>query len=63
VFFNRLGELSLQDFTEAIRLQPDYADAFIDRGLARQAKSDVEGALQDYSEAHPPRIQTQELSG
>ena len=36
---------------EAIRLKPDYADAFNNRGNARSAKGDVEGALQDYNEA------------
>jgi tetratricopeptide (TPR) repeat protein len=42
---------ALQDYTEAIRLKPDYADAFYNRGVARRAKGDVDGALQDYTEA------------
>jgi tetratricopeptide (TPR) repeat protein len=37
--------------TEAIRLKPDYADAFYNRGLARHKKGDVDGALADYDEA------------
>ena len=41
----------LRCYSEAIRLRPDYADAFINRGIARKAKGDLEGALQDYSEA------------
>src|ERR1017187_3054635 len=41
----------LRFYTEAIRLKPDYADAYNNRGNARQAKGDVEGALQDYTEA------------
>jgi tetratricopeptide (TPR) repeat protein len=41
----------LRFYTEAIRLKPDYADAFYNRGIARGAKGDVEGALQDYTEA------------
>ncbi|MGA2992697.1 MAG: tetratricopeptide repeat protein, partial [Candidatus Korobacteraceae bacterium] len=41
----------LRFYTEAIRLNPDHADAFINRGVARRAKGDVEGALQDYNEA------------
>jgi len=41
----------LRDYTEAIRLKPDFAIAFHNRGLARRAKSDVESALQDYNEA------------
>lgn len=38
-------------YTQAIRLKPDYAEAFINRGLARQDKGDLEGALKDYDEA------------
>ena len=41
----------LRFYTEAIRLKPEYADAFINRGNARSEKGDVEGALQDYNEA------------
>ncbi len=53
-------EGALQDYNEAIRLKPDYADAFYNRGLARSAKGDAEGALQDHNEAirlgYDPRI-------
>jgi tetratricopeptide (TPR) repeat protein len=41
----------LRFFSEAIRLKPDYAKAFYNRGIARSDKGDVDGALQDYSEA------------
>ena len=41
----------LRFYSEAMRLKPDYADAFNNRGLARTAKGDIEGALQDYNEA------------
>ncbi len=41
----------LRFYSEAIRLKPDYAEAFNNRGIARYAKGDLEGALQDYSEA------------
>jgi lipoprotein NlpI len=41
----------LQDYDEAIRLKPDYADPFNNRGIARRAKGDLEGALQDFNEA------------
>jgi tetratricopeptide (TPR) repeat protein len=41
----------LRFYTEAIRLEPDYALAFYDRGVARDEKGDLEGALQDYGEA------------
>ena len=38
-------------YTEAIRLKPDFAIAFHNRGLARYNKGDYDGALQDYTEA------------
>ncbi|HEX3681179.1 MAG TPA: tetratricopeptide repeat protein [Bryobacteraceae bacterium] len=41
----------LRFFSEAIRLQPDYAKAFYNRGLARYAKGDLDGAIKDYNEA------------
>lgn len=37
--------------SEAIRLKPDYAAAFYNRGLAHHAKGDLEGAIRDYNEA------------
>jgi len=44
-------EGALQDYNEAIRLNPEYAEAYNHRGVARYAKGDMEGALQDYNEA------------
>ena len=41
----------LRFYTEAIRLKPDYAEAFNNRGNARQDKGDLDGALADYNEA------------
>lgn len=41
----------LRFYTEAIRLKPDYAKAFNNRGKTRSDKGDVEGAEQDYTEA------------
>jgi len=38
-------------YTEAIRLMPDYAEAYNNRGVARRAKDDFDGALTDYAEA------------
>jgi tetratricopeptide (TPR) repeat protein len=38
-------------YTEAIRLKPDYADAYINRGTARSDKGDFDGALTDCGEA------------
>ncbi len=44
-------EGALEDYTEAIRLNPDYADAFNNRSIARRAKGDVQRARQDFAEA------------
>ena len=41
----------LRFYGEAIRLKPDYAEAFNNRGNARSAKGDHDGALKDYNEA------------
>jgi tetratricopeptide (TPR) repeat protein len=41
----------LQCYDEAIRLKPDYADAYNNRGIARRAGGDLAGALKDYDEA------------
>jgi tetratricopeptide (TPR) repeat protein len=38
-------------YTEAIRLKPDYATAYNNRGIARADKGDLDGALKDYTEA------------
>ena len=37
--------------TEAIRLKPDFSQAFNNRGQARQRKGDLDGALEDYNQA------------
>ena len=36
-------------YDEAIRLQPDFAEAFTLRGAARNATGDVEGVLKTYA--------------
>ena len=36
---------------QAIRLKPDYAEAFNNRGIARYNKGDFDGAIKDYEEA------------
>jgi len=41
----------LRCYSEAIRLKPDFAEAFNIRGFVRQSKGDLEGALKDYNEA------------
>jgi tetratricopeptide (TPR) repeat protein len=38
-------------YTEAIRLRPDYAIAYNNRGIARKEKGDLDGAIKDYNEA------------
>jgi hypothetical protein len=40
----------LRFYNNAIRVKPDYADAFNNRGIARSDKGDLEGALHDYNE-------------
>jgi tetratricopeptide (TPR) repeat protein len=42
---------AIQDYDQAIRLVPDYANAFNSRGVAYQAKGENERALQDYDQA------------
>jgi tetratricopeptide (TPR) repeat protein len=41
----------LRFYTNAVRLKPDYAEAFNNRGNARSNKGDIDGALRDYDEA------------
>lgn len=38
-------------FSEAIRLKPDYALAFYNRGLAYYSKRELDAAMKDYNEA------------
>jgi tetratricopeptide (TPR) repeat protein len=42
---------ALADYTDAIRLNPDYTDAFINRGNVYIAKDDCDKAIADYTEA------------
>jgi tetratricopeptide (TPR) repeat protein len=41
----------LRFYSEAIRLKPNYAEAFNNRGIALYRKGDLNGALKDYNEA------------
>lgn len=41
----------IADYTEAIRLNPQYALAYYNRGNARSDKGDKDGAIADYTEA------------
>ena len=38
-------------YTQAIRLKLDYAEAFYNRGIARKAKGDLDGAFADFNQA------------
>jgi lipoprotein NlpI len=44
-------DLAMQDYDQAIRLKPDYADAFNSRGTLYADKGDLDRAVQDYNEA------------
>jgi tetratricopeptide (TPR) repeat protein len=42
---------AIADYNEAIRLDPNYAEAYYGRGLISRNKGDLERAIADYSEA------------
>ncbi|RMG70207.1 MAG: tetratricopeptide repeat protein, partial [Chloroflexi bacterium] len=44
-------ELAIQDYTEAIRLRPDYAYAYNNRGVTYNDLGDHQRAIQDYDRA------------
>jgi tetratricopeptide (TPR) repeat protein len=44
-------EEAIRCYTEAIRLRADFAEAYYNRGVARRAKGDQNGANQDYNKA------------
>ena len=44
-------ESAIRDFTKAIELKPDDAEAHYNRGLAYDGKGDVESAIGDYTKA------------
>lgn len=44
-------EEEIRSFSEAIRLEPRFAEAFYNRAIARSAMGDRAGALADYDEA------------
>lgn len=41
----------LRYYSEAIHLDPEFVDAYYNRGIARKKKGDLDGALADYTEA------------
>ena len=42
---------AIADFTEAIRIEPQYAEAFYNRGIALREKGELDQAIADYTEA------------
>jgi len=40
---------AIANFTEAVRINPNYSDAYYNRGLARAANQDLQGAIEDYT--------------
>jgi len=46
--FNR----AVIDFSEAIRLQPNYANAYVNRAVARRRTGDTAGAAADQRKAY-----------
>ena len=48
---NRDLDGAIVEFSEAIRLDPTYADAFRNRGLAKMNKNVVDDAIDDFSRA------------
>ena len=44
-------ERAIADYTTAIQLKPDYAEAYNDRGFAYYLKGDAERAIADYTRA------------
>lgn len=44
-------DAAIDRYTQAIKLSPNYADAYVKRGLARRTKGDLAGAIDDYEKA------------
>jgi TonB family protein len=49
----KVGDMdgAIAEYSEAIRLDPTFAEAFNNRGLAEARKGDLDAALRDYSQA------------
>ena len=44
-------DLAIAEFSETIRLKPDFVDAYSNRGLAYHSKGDYDKAIADYSDS------------
>ncbi|MGK7873930.1 MAG: tetratricopeptide repeat protein [Xenococcaceae cyanobacterium] len=42
---------AIEDYTQAIRINPNYADAYNNRGLARYQLGEYQAAIEDYTQA------------
>src|ERR1700744_5007297 len=45
------ADAAMADYTRAIELKPDDAEAYNNRGFAKQSGNDLAGALADYNQA------------
>lgn len=44
-------DAAIESYTKAIELKPAYAEAYVRRGMARRAKGDLAGSIEDYEKA------------
>jgi len=44
-------DAAIESYTRAIALNPKYAEAYVQRGLARRARGDLAGSIEDYEKA------------
>ncbi len=53
-------EKAVDDFTQAIELEPERAEFWLHRGLARERQQDTDGAIADFTRsiALVPRLET-----
>jgi tetratricopeptide (TPR) repeat protein len=42
---------AIEDYTQALRLYPDFANAYYNRGVSRNELGDAKGAIEDYTQA------------
>jgi tetratricopeptide (TPR) repeat protein len=53
-------DAAIESYSRAIELSPNYAEAYVNRGMARRAKGDLAGSIEDYEKArsiNPKTIQ------